>query len=248
MWLRRYRESGVEGLKDRPRGQRISSYRIPPEVEALILHLRKERQHGAVRLSYFLKRYHQVFASAPTILRVFKENRVPRVSLKRHRPRPRRRDILVPGQSVQVDVKFLKGRTGRFYQFTAIDGATRYGIPKFYAQNTIRSALDFVEELRHRLSVAIQRIKAHHGPEFGTDFTWGVHDVGIGHQYIPRGGPESNGKVERSHRTDEGRNPPPGPVPHPRGSPREVPGLGARVQPPPPAPRPQGQDPGRVSL
>ncbi len=39
MWPRRYREGGVEALSDRPRGPRISSYRIPPEIEALILHL-----------------------------------------------------------------------------------------------------------------------------------------------------------------------------------------------------------------
>jgi transposase-like protein len=123
MWLRRYREGGVEAFSDRPWGPRISSYRIPPEIEALILHLWWERQYAAVRLSAFLKRYHQVFVSTPTILRVFKEHRVPRASLKRHRPRSRRREILVPDQSVQVGVKFLKGRSGRFYQFTAIDEA-----------------------------------------------------------------------------------------------------------------------------
>jgi hypothetical protein len=43
--------------------------------------------------------------------------------LKRYRPGPRRRrEIHVPGQSVQVDVKHLKlGGRRRFYQFTAID-------------------------------------------------------------------------------------------------------------------------------
>ena len=54
-----------------------------------------------------------------------------------------------------------------------------------------------------RLPVVIQRIETDHGSEFGTDFTWHLHDVGIAHRYIPRGNPESNGKVERSHRTDE---------------------------------------------
>jgi hypothetical protein len=56
--LRRYREAGVDGLQDRPRGPRVSPYSIPPEIEALILHVRKECQYGAVRLSYYLKRYH----------------------------------------------------------------------------------------------------------------------------------------------------------------------------------------------
>ncbi len=74
-------EGSSLGAADQP-------YWRPPEIEALIPHLRKERQYGGVRLSYFLKRYHQVFVPAPTILRVFKENQVPRVSLKRCRPSP----------------------------------------------------------------------------------------------------------------------------------------------------------------
>jgi transposase-like protein len=65
VWLGRYRETGVEGLRDRPRGPRVSPYRIPPEIEAPILHFRTECQYRAVRLSDFLKRYHQVFVSAP---------------------------------------------------------------------------------------------------------------------------------------------------------------------------------------
>lgn len=53
------------------------------------------------------------------------------------------------------------------------------------------------------LPVAIQRFETDHGSEFGTDLTWHLHDIGIAHRYIPRGSPESNGKVERSNHTDE---------------------------------------------
>ena len=141
--------------------------------------------------------------SPPTIYRVLKEHHVPRVSLKRYRPGPRRRrDIRVPGQSVQVDVKHLKLGSGRLYQFTAIDEATRFRVLKIYDHNSIKSAITFIDEVRRRLPMAIQRIQTDHGSEFGTDFTWHLQDVGILHRRIPRGCPESNGKVERSHRTD----------------------------------------------
>ncbi len=109
----------------------------------------------------------------------------------------------MPGQSIQVDVKHLKVGARPLYQFTAIDEATRYRVLKIYAHNSIRSAIAFIEEVRQRLPVAIQRIQTDHGSEFGTDFTWHLRDLGIGHRQIPRGCPESNGKVERSHRTDE---------------------------------------------
>jgi transposase InsO family protein len=61
----------------------------------------------------------------------------------------------------------------------------------------------FIDEVRRRLPIAIQRVQTDHGSEFGSEFTWHLHDLGIGHRRIPPGTPEANGKVERSHRTDE---------------------------------------------
>jgi len=202
-WRERYRQEGLVGLHDGPRGPRHPPFTTPPHIVALILEIRRERQYGPLRIRFFLEGYHQVYVSAPTIYRILKQHRIPRVSLKRYRPGPRRRrDFHVPGQSVQIDVKHLKLGGRRFYQFTAIDEATRYRVLRVYAHNSIKSATDFVEEARRRLPMAIQRIQTDHGSEFGTDFTWHLRDLGVSHRQIPRGCPESNGKVERSHRTD----------------------------------------------
>jgi len=129
---------------------------------------------------------------------------MPRVSLKRYRPgHRRRRELRIPGQSVQADVEHLKWGSGRLYQLTAIDEATRYRVLTIYDHSSIWSAIAFIEELRRRFPAAIQRIRTDNGSEFGTDFNWHLHDLGIAHRPIPRRRPESNGKVERSHRTDE---------------------------------------------
>jgi hypothetical protein len=85
---------------------------------------------------------------------------VPRVSLNRHRPGPkRRREFERPGPSVQVDVKHLRFDAGRFYQFTAIDEATRYRVLKIDDHLSIKSAVDSVDEVRWRLPVAIERAR-----------------------------------------------------------------------------------------
>jgi len=124
---------------------------------------------------------------------------MPRISQKRYRPGPSmRRDIRIPGQSVQFDVKPVKLTSGRLYPFTAIDEATRYRVLKIYDHNSIRSAIDFVDEVRKRLPVAT--IRTDNGPSSaptspGTSTT--------NHKHIPPGCPQANGKVERSHRTDE---------------------------------------------
>jgi len=126
-WLRRYRQVGFGGLKAQKCGPRKHPFATPPHIVALVLQIRQERQYGPIRICLFLQRYHQVYVSVPTIYKILKRHRMPRVSFKRYRPGPRRRrELTVAGQFVQVDVKHLKIAGRRFYQFTAIDEATRY--------------------------------------------------------------------------------------------------------------------------
>jgi len=178
----------------------------PPHIVALILRVRAERQYGPIRICLYLQRFQQVYVSVPTIYKILKRHGVPRVSMKRYRPGPhRRREFTVPGQSVQVDVKHWKLGGRRFYQFTAIDEATRYRVLQISTHNSIPHAIAFLDEVRQRLPMAIPRGQTDNGNEFGTDFTWHLRDLGIAHRHIPPGCPEVNGKVERSHRTDSGR-------------------------------------------
>ena len=49
----------------------------------------------------------------------------------------------------------------------------------------------------------IQMIRADRGHEFQAKFHWHVEDRGIRHVYIKPRSPQLNGKVERSHRSDQ---------------------------------------------
>jgi transposase-like protein len=82
-WRDRYRQDGLGGLHDGPRGPRHHPFTTPPHIVALILEIRREREYGPLRIRFFLERYHQVYVSAPTIHRILKRHRVPRVSLNR---------------------------------------------------------------------------------------------------------------------------------------------------------------------
>jgi transposase len=170
-WLKRYREHGLEGLKNLKSGSRKPHLATPPHIVALILRVRAERQYGPIRICLYLQRFHQVYVSVPTIYKILKRHGVPRVSMKRYRPGPRRRrEFTVPGQSVQVDVKHLKLGGRRFYQFTAVDEATRYRVLRIYTHSSIPNAIAFLDEVRQRLPMAIQRVQTDHGNEFGTDW------------------------------------------------------------------------------
>jgi transposase InsO family protein len=133
-------------------------------------------------------------------IKLVKKKWMPRVSAAKGA------ENLSPGEKVQMDVKFLK-RLGkerkRFFQFTAIDECTRYRVLKIYGSQTEKSAIDFMEKVRRKLPFAIREIQTDNGSEFGSHFTWHINDLGITHKRNNPGCPEENGKVERSHRTDQ---------------------------------------------
>ena len=58
-------------------------------------------------------------------------------------------------------------------------------------------------EARQHLAAMIPCITTDHGSECGIAFAWRLHDDGIANRPIPPDCPESDGKVERSHRVAE---------------------------------------------
>lgn len=157
-------------------------------------------------MSVYLQRHYQVYVSPTTILKIFHRHHVGRVSLKRYRSGPKRQvegPLPVPGQSVQVDVKFVP-RVGRarqwFCQFTAIDEATRYRVLPVYDYNNTRSAVAFLDEVRRRLPFAIQRIQTDNDSSFGPQFTWHLADLGIAHRHIPPPVPKSTVRLSGATR------------------------------------------------
>ena len=150
--------------------------------------------------------YH-AYVSPTTILTIFNRHHVGPVSQKKYRPAPKRPDapLQVPACSVQLDVKFVS-RVGRarqrFYQFTAIDAATRFRVLRIYDHHNTKTAIDFLQEVQDHFPFAIQKIQTDNGSSFGPQFTWHVSGLRISHRHIPPGCPEVNAKVERSDETD----------------------------------------------
>jgi transposase-like protein len=143
IWKKRYEKNGLAGLRDQPRRPHHIRYHIPPEIVSLILRIREERRYGAFRTSLYLQRHYHAYVSPTTIFKIFRRHHVGRISLKKYRPGPKPADapLQVPGRSVQLDVKFFP-RVGRarqrFYQFTAIDEATRFRVLRIYDHTTPR--------------------------------------------------------------------------------------------------------------
>jgi transposase InsO family protein len=210
VWLRRYEQLGVEGLRDRSKRPLVSPNATKAEVVGKILYLRQNYHFGPARIAMYLKRYHEITVSASGVWRILKRvdlSRLPSSQrYKRHKERWKRYEKQQPGHCVQLDVKFIepiKGVRKRHYQFTAIDDCTRLRVLKIYDRLNQKTAIQFVDYVLEKLPFQVLQVQTDNGAEFQAAFHWHLLDRGIRHVYIRPSTPRLNGKVERSHRIDD---------------------------------------------
>jgi len=209
-WKRAFDRDGESGLVNKPRVARNHPNQLSKEVVDRVLYLRKKYHLGPIRIVWYMARYHGIKINDasvyPTLCR-HGVNRLPRnVGLRKiHTKRYQKQ---VPGHQIQVDVKFLKfidksRQTVKRYQYTAIDDATRVRALKIYACHNQKNACDFIDYIIEKFPFRIREIRTDLGHEFQAKFHWHVEDQGIRHVYIKPRSPQLNGKVERSHRSDQ---------------------------------------------
>lgn len=209
-WKRAYVARGEIGLINSKPCPENPKLRTAPSIEEKILYLRRNYHFGQVRISWYLARYHDIKISSGGVYSVLKRhnlNRLPDRQRKRSIPTIRY-EKQVPGHHVQVDVKFLdfkveEGKKIRRFQYTAIDDATRVRALKIYERHTQQNAIDFVNYVIGKFPFRINTIRTDNGHEFQAKFHWHLEDMGVRHAYIKPRTPRLNGKVERSHGTDQ---------------------------------------------
>lgn len=184
--------------------------RTPKAVTEKALHLRRDYHLGPIRIVWYLERYHGLKISDAGVYRILKRNGVNRLpgGTRVRKIHTKRYNKQVPGHQIQMDVKFLtfidkSGAKTRRFQYTAIDDATRIRALKIYERHHQANAINFVDHVIATFPFRTQEIRTDNGHEFQAKFHWHVEDKGIRHAYIKPGSPQLNGKVERSHRSDE---------------------------------------------
>ena len=209
-WKQKYDNEGRSGLYRKKPVAYSHPRKTLPEVVEKILEIRTEYQIGALRIKYYLERYHGVRISESTVTRILKAHglsRLPKTAPRRalHTKRYAKK---VPGHHVQVDVKFLQlknreGKTVKRYQYTAIDDATRIRALEIFPKHNQDCAIKFMDYIIEKFPFRISTVRTDRGHEFHSPFHWHIEDQGIRHVYIKPRTPQLNGKVERSHRTDQ---------------------------------------------
>jgi transposase InsO family protein len=209
-WKATFDKHGLAGLAPKPPIARRHPRQIRPEIEEKVLYLRRTYHLGPIRIVWHLERYHGIRICDASVSRILKRhglNRLPE-RVGRRAVHTKRYAKQIPGHHIQVDVKFLAfkrkdGRPIRRFQYTAIDDATRVRALRIYSRHNQKNAMDFIDHIIDRFPFRIHTVRTDRGHEFQAKFHWHVEDKGIHHVYIKPRFPQLNGKVERSHRSDQ---------------------------------------------
>jgi len=209
-WKNAFDKEGRAGLARKKPIALNHPRQLSKEAVDKILHLRQEYKLGPERITWYLERYHGIKTSVSSVYRTLIRNNMRRLpkTAPRRALHTRRYSKEVPGHHIQIDVKFVslrnfEGNRVRRFQYTAIDDATRIRAMKIYPRHNQQNAIKFVDYVIEKFPFRIHTIRTDRGHEFQAKFHWHVEDKGIRHVYVKPRSPQLNGKVERSHRTDQ---------------------------------------------
>jgi len=221
-WLSNYRKYGFEGLIPKSTEPKTQPNETPIYIKEEIVALRKKTGLCARKLHWRLIRTKGLRVPISTIGKILKQERLTRryrvKKIKYKYIRAERK----PGELVEIDVKHvpspIKGK--KYYQYTAIDTASRWRHLNVYDEEISFHSVKFFKEVLRRFPYKIQAIKTDNHSTF-TNYYVGtnkrsdmtqkeIHALdkfcgksGVVHYLIDPGKPSQNGTVERSHREDE---------------------------------------------
>jgi transposase InsO family protein len=220
-WVKLYREGGEDNLKPRSTRPLSQPNETPIRTKERIIELRNETKLCAKKLNYKLIK-EEISVSDSLIGKLIKNEGL----VRKYRTRKLKyKYIKVPlalGDLVEIDIKYVPKRLGRkrYYQFTAIDCASRWRHLEIYDDMGNGNAIKFLHKVIEVANFRIRAIKTDNGSCFTNRYTGYLKSsdpinprlhpldiecqrLNIIHYLIDPGKPAQNGKVERSHRTDQ---------------------------------------------
>ena len=227
-WIAQY-DGTIESLRDKSRKPKhhpnehtaaeiklIKDYKKNNKETGLVVLWVKLRAVGYTRTIqglYHVMRKLGIYEKMPSKA---KKTRAPEVPIAKY-----------PGERVQIDVKYvpyncmskeLREMGVKYYQYTAIDEYTRIRYTYFTEEHSTYESTKFLEKVIKYYPFKIELIQTDNGAEFTNRLSWRpseknkdtmfekkIKELGIKYSLIRPHTPTQNGKVERSHRTDQER-------------------------------------------
>lgn len=220
-WIDNFRRCGMEGLQNKSTRPKNNPIETPIRIKERVIELRKDTKLCAKKLKWKLEK-EGILMHKNTIHKIIKGEGLVRKYRTRKLKYKYVKVPLLPGELVEIDVKYVSHliESRKYYQFTAIDCASRWRYLKIYESFSNHDSISFLQELIRRAPFRIRSIKTDNGSNFTNRYTGYLkssdplnprlhpfdvfcQEHNIIHYLIDPGKPNQNGKVERSHRTDQ---------------------------------------------
>ena len=220
-WLKAFKEGGMAALEPKSTEPKTQPNETPIWIKERVIELRKKTKLCAKKLHWRLIKQ-GLIVPVSTVSKILKKEglvrkyRVKKIKYKYIRAERK------PGELVEIDVKYVPGKLAgkRYFQYTAIDTASRWRHLEVYGEQNGWNSRLFLKEVMSRFKHRIQAVKTDNGFIFTNRYTGtykrldrmpkGIHSFdqfcngeNIIHYLIDPGKPAQNGTVERSHREDQ---------------------------------------------
>lgn len=220
-WLAEYRKQGESGLEPKSTEPKTQPNETPIRIKERIIEIRKQTKKCALKIYWQLEK-EGVNIDARTIGKILKKKGLTRKYRIRKIKYKYIKALRKPGELLEIDVKYVPGKIAnkRYFQFTAIDTASKWRHLEAYEEQSNYHSVLFLEEVIRRFKHKIQAVKTDNGFMFTNRYLGSyrrsdlssrtLHSFdqicvkhNIIHYLIDPGKPSQNGTVERSHREDQ---------------------------------------------
>jgi len=220
-WVATYKEKGEVGLEPKSTEPKTQEKETPIWIKEKIIEIRETTKKCALKIHWQLEKM-GILIHERTIGKILKKEglvgkyRVRKIKYKYIRAERQ------PGELMEIDVKYVPGTVAgmRYFQYTAVDTASRWRYLNVYDEQTNFHSILFLKEVLEKFKHKIQAIKTDNGSIFTNYYTSmtkrsdltvkTIHALdmfckenNIIHYLIDPGKPAQNGTVERSHREDQ---------------------------------------------
>jgi len=220
-WVSLYRKGGYDALEPQSTKPKTQPGETPIHIKELVIDLRKKTRLCALKLHWRLEKQ-GIHVPPRTIGKIIKEEGLVRTYRRKKIKYKYIKAERKPGELVEIDVKFVPGpiKGRKYYQYTAIDTATRWRHLEVFDEQSTFHSIRFLQIVMNKFPYHIHAIKTDNHSTF-TNYYVGatkrsdmtvktIHGLdrfcaqnNITHYLIDPGKPAQNGTVERSHREDE---------------------------------------------
>ncbi len=220
-WVAVYKEKGEAGLEPKSTEPKTQEKETPIWIKERIISIRTKTKKCALKIHWQLED-EGIKIHERTIGKILKKEGL----MRKYRVRKIKYKYIKaerkPGELIEIDVKYVPGHIAnkRYFQYTAIDTASRWRHLSVYDEQTSFHSILFLKEVIEKFKYKIQAIKTDNGSIFTNYYTSMTkrsdmtvktihaldifcHENNIIHYLIDPGKPAQNGTVERSHRENQ---------------------------------------------